>query len=64
MGGEVAGRAAIARAVRERAERGVDVVKVMASGGMNTPGTDVMSTQFTDDELEFWSSGPTVTVCR
>jgi imidazolonepropionase-like amidohydrolase len=53
MGGEVAGRAAIARAVQERAERGVDVVKVMASGGMNTPGTDVMRTQFTDDELEF-----------
>jgi len=25
----------------------------MASGGMNTPGTDVMHTQFTDDELEF-----------
>jgi imidazolonepropionase-like amidohydrolase len=53
MGGEVAGRAAIAGAVRERADRGVDVVKVMASGGMNTPGTDVMRTQFTDDELEF-----------
>jgi imidazolonepropionase-like amidohydrolase len=53
MGGEVAGDVAIARAVRERAERGVDVVKVMASGGMNTPGTDVMRTQFTDAELEF-----------
>jgi imidazolonepropionase-like amidohydrolase len=30
MGGEVEGRDAIAEAVRERAERGVDVVKVMA----------------------------------
>jgi len=26
---------------------------VMASGGMNTPGTDVMRTQFTDDEMRF-----------
>jgi hypothetical protein len=48
MGGEVAGRAAIARAVRERAERGVDAVKVMASGEMNTRAPTVMSTQFTD----------------
>jgi imidazolonepropionase-like amidohydrolase len=53
MGGEVAGRHAIADAVRERAERGVDIVKVMASGGMNTPGTDVMRTQFNDEEMRF-----------
>jgi hypothetical protein len=33
MGGEVAGRRAIADAVRERVERGVDIVKVMTSGG-------------------------------
>ena len=38
-------------AVRERAERRVDVVKVMASGGMNTPGTDVTACQFTLEEL-------------
>ena len=30
--------ATIERAVAERVERGVDVVKVMASGGVNTPG--------------------------
>lgn len=53
LGGEVDGRDAIARAVRERAERRVDVVKVMASGGMNTAGTDVTRTQFSDDELRF-----------
>jgi imidazolonepropionase-like amidohydrolase len=37
----------IALAIRERVERGADVVKVMASGGVSTPGTDVMRTQFT-----------------
>src|SRR5664279_213552 len=53
MGGEVANRAAMAGAIRERVERGVDIVKIMASGGMTTPGTDVMRTQFTDDGLRF-----------
>ena len=51
MGGVVDGPDAISAAIRERAERKVDVVKVMASGGMSTPGTDVMRTQFTTDEL-------------
>ena len=51
LGGEVASRDEIAEAVRERAERGVDVVKVMASGGMNTPGTDVTAPQFALEDL-------------
>jgi len=51
MGGEVAGQEALRAAVRERAERRVDVVKVMASGGTMTPGTDVAACQFTLDEL-------------
>lgn len=51
FGGEVAGVPAIRAAVRERAERGVDVVKVMASGGTMTPGTDVTVPQFADDDL-------------
>jgi imidazolonepropionase-like amidohydrolase len=34
-------------AVRERAERGVDVIKVMASGGTMTPGTRQEESQFT-----------------
>jgi imidazolonepropionase-like amidohydrolase len=51
LGGTVSGMAGIARAISDRAALGVDVVKVMASGGVNTPGTDVMSTQFTTDEL-------------
>ena len=53
MGGEVEGQDAIARAVQERADRSVDVVKVMTSGGMTTPGTDVLRTQFTSEELTF-----------
>jgi imidazolonepropionase-like amidohydrolase len=51
MGGEVEGEAGLRRAVAERAERGVDVVKIMASGGLMTPGTDVTRPQFTDQEL-------------
>lgn len=51
LGGEVATPDDIVAAVRERMERGVDIVKVMASGGMNTPGTDVSAPQFTLDDL-------------
>jgi imidazolonepropionase-like amidohydrolase len=52
LGGEVSGTQEIIRAIAERVERGVDVVKVMASGGVNTPGSDVMLTQFTTEELQ------------
>jgi imidazolonepropionase-like amidohydrolase len=51
MGGEVAGLEALRRAVRERAERGADVVKIMASGGVLTPGTDLLACQFGLDEM-------------
>ena len=51
MGGGAAGAAAIEQAVAERVEQGVDVVKVMASGGVNTPGSDAFLTQFTTGEL-------------
>ena len=51
MGGEVAGLEALRRAVRERAERGADVVKIMASGGVLTPGTDLLACQFGLDEI-------------
>ncbi|WP_369138257.1 amidohydrolase family protein [Modestobacter versicolor] len=51
LGGEVAGEAALRRAVRERADRGADVVKVMTSGGVMSPGTDVLACQFSLDEL-------------
>jgi imidazolonepropionase-like amidohydrolase len=38
--------ATVDRAVAERVERGVDVVKVMASGGFLTPGSDMLGAQF------------------
>jgi imidazolonepropionase-like amidohydrolase len=51
MGGEASGDDGLRRAVQERAEHGVDVVKIMASGGVMTVGTDVLTPQFTLDEL-------------
>jgi len=51
LGGAVSGADEARRAVVERRERGVDVVKVMASGGMVTAGTDVLGVQFSPDEL-------------
>jgi len=51
MGGEAAGADQLRAAVRERAERGVDVVKIMTSGGFATTGTQVMLCQFTLDEV-------------
>ena len=53
LGGEVANQTQISAAIRERADRGVDIIKVMASGGMLTPGSDVMRTQFSLQDLRF-----------
>lgn len=39
------------RAVAEHRDRGVDVVKVMASGGFLTPGTDMLGAQYAVREL-------------
>jgi imidazolonepropionase-like amidohydrolase len=51
MGGAAAGVDALRRAVAERAEHGADLVKIMASGGVMSPGTDVLAGQFGLDEL-------------
>lgn len=51
LGGEAAGAEQLHAAIRERVERRVDVVKVMASGGINTADTDVYATQFALDDL-------------
>ena len=51
LGGEASGLDGIRAALDERREQGVDVVKVMAAGGMLTKGTDVFGVQFTADEL-------------
>jgi imidazolonepropionase-like amidohydrolase len=42
---------ALRAAVRDRAGRGVDVIKVMASGGTMTPGTRQEVAQFTPEQL-------------
>ena len=52
LGGAVSGADHARRLVAEHRERGVDVIKVMASGGMVTVGTDVFGVQFDVDELE------------
>jgi imidazolonepropionase-like amidohydrolase len=52
LGGGVAPtEAAVRAAVRERADRGCDVVKIMASGGTLTPGTQQHVPQFGVAEL-------------
>ena len=53
LGGAVPGtsREDLRGAVAERVGRGVDVVKVMASGGFATPGTDQLGAQFTAAQL-------------
>ncbi|MFC3499758.1 amidohydrolase family protein [Micromonospora krabiensis] len=51
MGGEAHGVDGMREAVRLRAEAGADLVKVMASGGVFTPGTDTTRPQFTDQEF-------------
>ncbi|RQX04069.1 hypothetical protein DLJ58_28520 [Micromonospora arida] len=51
LGGEASGVDGVREAVRLRAAAGADLVKVMASGGVFTPGTDTTRPQFTDEEL-------------
>jgi imidazolonepropionase-like amidohydrolase len=51
LGGAASGIDGVRAAVRERAERGVDVIKVMASGGELTPGSRPHDPQFSPAEL-------------
>jgi len=51
MGGQAGGPRQLADAVRERVERGADVVKVMVSGGSMTPGSDLLALQFDAEEV-------------
>lgn len=51
LGGAAEGRRALRAAVRERSRRGCEVVKVMASGGHLTPGSNPHLSQYTLDEL-------------
>jgi imidazolonepropionase-like amidohydrolase len=51
LGGAAEGTDAIRAAMAEHVDRGVDVVKVMASGGMLTTGTDQLGVQFSPADL-------------
>jgi len=51
LGGEAARADQLHAAVRQRVERRVDVVKVMASGGINTSDTDIYAPQFALEDL-------------
>jgi imidazolonepropionase-like amidohydrolase len=51
LGGVAGDLDAARRLVSEHHERGVDVIKVMASGGMVTTGTDVFGVQFERETL-------------
>ncbi|MGY4773449.1 amidohydrolase family protein [Kribbella sp. CWNU-51] len=52
LGGEAAGADQLLAAIRERVERRVDVVKVMASGGIYTADTDIYAPQFALEDLQ------------
>jgi imidazolonepropionase-like amidohydrolase len=51
LGGEADGVAAVQAAVKERIARGADVIKIMATGGVITPGWGPHQSQYTLDEL-------------
>jgi imidazolonepropionase-like amidohydrolase len=51
MGGESDGELEVRRAVRDRVKHGVDVIKIMATGGHMTPGTNPEMAQFTVAEI-------------
>jgi imidazolonepropionase-like amidohydrolase len=51
LGGAARGERGLRAAVRDHAERGVDVIKVMASGGNMTPGSLAHEPQFSAGEL-------------
>jgi imidazolonepropionase-like amidohydrolase len=51
LGGAATGANGVRAAVRRHAERGADVIKIMASGGRLTPGTHPELPQFSREEL-------------
>ena len=51
LGGEADSSEALIAAVKERAARGVDWIKVMATGGFTTAGTDPWQPQYNSDQL-------------
>lgn len=52
MGREADGEAEVRKAVREQLKAGADVIKLMATGGVMTPGMEAGIPQFTFEELK------------
>jgi len=53
MGGEAKGREALRRAVAERGDRRVDIIKIVVSGGAMTAGSDLLSLQYSPADVAF-----------
>jgi len=51
MGREADGPDEVRKAVREQLKKGADLIKLMATGGILTPGVEPASAQLTEDEL-------------
>ena len=51
LGGEADGQDALRAAVRERAARGCDVVKLMVTGGHGTPGFPLWASQYDTEDV-------------
>src|SRR5690606_13075863 len=51
LGVEVDGMDSARRAARQQIKDGADNVKLIATGGILTPGTDIGNTQLTEDEM-------------
>lgn len=51
LGREADGVQDVRRAVREQLKKGVDVIKIMASGGMSTAGSSPVVQELTDEEI-------------
>ncbi len=64
LGGSVEGLDGIRAAVRQRAARGVDVIKIMASGGNMTPPSGPMSPSSGRPSWRWRSKRPTPPGCR
>jgi imidazolonepropionase-like amidohydrolase len=50
-GGEARGSAEVSRVIKRQVDHGVDWIKVMATGGVFTKGTDVTAAQYDEAEL-------------
>jgi imidazolonepropionase-like amidohydrolase len=64
IGGEADGELGVRVAVRERVKAGVDWIKVMASGGNMTPGSNVFAAQYSVTELRALIEEPTARTPR